>query len=366
MTPPNKALSIPHSRVTLHDIAKHSGFACSTVSKALHNNPEIPEATRLQIQAIAVEMGYQRDPAITKLMQYLRNSRNKKHWEPIAFVSYEKEEDFRKNISFAEYLTGAEERSYQLGYQLQYFWMGDINYKHNRLSAILRTRGIKGVLLPPTPNLNTDFQIDWQEFATVSFGYSLRNPPGHRITNHQYHSMLRILQRLDEYGYRKIGFCYPNGTIGESRLNNNLSAALYVYQQHIPPENRIPPIRDFPINDKLLIDYIQKWQPDALISCDYNDLTILQDYGYKIPEDIGIAFINVRDPKSFHAGIDQHPRVIGASGVDLIAQQLYENQLGIPPHRKVVLIEGTWYDGQSVRKQLELKPSLNWVELLNP
>lgn len=366
MNSPTVYKPIPKQRVTLQQIADQAGVACSTVSKALRNSPELPVTTRNQLQELAREMGYSPDPAMTKLMQHLRHIRHKKHVEPLAFVSYYSKDDYLKTKSFNDYLNGAVERSRQLGYQIQYFWMGDIEWNHKRLSSILRARGIQGVLLSPSPLLNTDFEIDWREFATVSFGYSLRTPPGHRVTNHQYHTMLRILQRLDEYGYRKIGFVFPDGSIGESRINNNFSAALYVYQNHIPKPNRVPPIRSFPITPELLIPYVKRWKPDALISTDFGDIEILQTNGFRIPEDIGMAFISIHESDSFHAGIDQKSKVIGASAVDLISQQLYENQLGIPPHRKVVLIEGTWVDGKTVLIPETKNPSLDWNLFLNP
>lgn len=44
--------------VTIYDIAKKSGYAPATVSKALNNKPDISEKTRKAIQRLAKEMGY--------------------------------------------------------------------------------------------------------------------------------------------------------------------------------------------------------------------------------------------------------------------------------------------------------------------
>ena len=54
------------ARVTLKDIAGFCGYTVNTVSRALRNDPKLPEATRTQIQAAARDMGYIRNsPAST-------------------------------------------------------------------------------------------------------------------------------------------------------------------------------------------------------------------------------------------------------------------------------------------------------------
>lgn len=45
-------------RVTLKDIAKKSGYAVNTVSRAMRNDPKLPEATRKKIRDLASTMGY--------------------------------------------------------------------------------------------------------------------------------------------------------------------------------------------------------------------------------------------------------------------------------------------------------------------
>ena len=45
-------------RVSIKDIAKAAGISHSTVSRALSNNPLIPEGTRFRIQRLAQKMGY--------------------------------------------------------------------------------------------------------------------------------------------------------------------------------------------------------------------------------------------------------------------------------------------------------------------
>ncbi|MEN9443189.1 MAG: hypothetical protein RIS47_79 [Bacteroidota bacterium] len=48
-------------KITIHDIAKRLNITASSVSRALHNNPRISEATRNLVHEAASEMGYQQN-----------------------------------------------------------------------------------------------------------------------------------------------------------------------------------------------------------------------------------------------------------------------------------------------------------------
>jgi DNA-binding LacI/PurR family transcriptional regulator len=51
----------PKNRVTLRDIAQHANVSVSTVSRALNNNPNVDEATRLLVQQAVEELRYSLD-----------------------------------------------------------------------------------------------------------------------------------------------------------------------------------------------------------------------------------------------------------------------------------------------------------------
>ena len=60
----------PVQRPTLKDVARESGYHVTTVSKALRENPSIPEATRRSIQEIARRLGYERNPVYFALSRF--------------------------------------------------------------------------------------------------------------------------------------------------------------------------------------------------------------------------------------------------------------------------------------------------------
>lgn len=62
------------ARVTLKDIARKTGFAVITVSKALHNHSDLSKKTCAYIQQVAREMGYIRNASASSLRSGVTNT----------------------------------------------------------------------------------------------------------------------------------------------------------------------------------------------------------------------------------------------------------------------------------------------------
>lgn len=353
----------PLPGITLQSIAKAAGVARSTVSKALRNDPTIPAETCQRIQEKARKLGYKPSPAVSALMSQLRRNRHRKHFEPVAFVTaFPKADTWRSMIQFKAYFDGATQRCEELGFRLEEFWLGSVNWQGSRLSNILQTRAIRGVLLAPAPAAVTRIDMDWTQFSIVAFGYGLKNLPCHRVTNDQYRTLLRLLSRLDHLGYRRIGLMYPKSS--DQNVINYLFAAISVYQSYLPAALCVPPLMVEDPTRRDFIEWIRQHKPDAVVVNQSWTLEWLKEEGIRVPEDLGVAFFSGRDIHAEKlAGVDQNPLHIGMTGIELVAEQLYENRTGIPAFQKVVLVEGEWNDGWTVR-DLGAGPSLDWTRLL--
>jgi len=359
------SLHSPHSRVTLQTIALAAGVSRSTVSKALRNDRTIPPGTCQRVQKLATEMGYTPDPAVSSLMAQLRLRRGHKYLEPIAFVTSTPTRDgWKKSSSYRDYFSGAEQRCKELGFQLETFWMGDANWNGERLSQILRTRNIRGILIAPTGSLEMDLGLRWEWFATAAFGYTLKFPPCHRATNHQYRSTLRAFQNLDERGYRRIGLLFPKSY--DQWIINNRFAALSVYQSYIPRGSCVPPLMNTKAETRDgCLEWIKKHRVDSIICLEGSIVRWLMEAGLSIPDELGLVQLTAFDESEPGvACIDQNSTFIGATAIDLITEQLYENRLGIPKHQKILLSEGYWRDGWTVRPKIGMTPSIHWRHLL--
>lgn len=344
-------------------VAQRAGVACSTVSKAFHNNQRIPEQTRIRIRKIAEEMGYTPNPVVSNLMAQLRHIRRRKTFETIAWITAFPERDIWESaLSYREYYEGARNRALELGFNLEKFWFGDADWKGKRLSTILRTRSIRGVLIAPVPEVTLRIDLEWDDFAVATFGYSLREPLCHRVTNHQFHSMLRLLRRLDEGGFRRIGLVF--NPMGNYRTGSNFTAGMITYQLHIPPENRIPFLYTSELTSQQFNDWYIQHKPEVLIAHRQVISPHLAANNIRTPEDVSVAYLVVGREDKESAGIFQRSQYIGVAAVELIAEQLYENRLGIPACQKTILVEGEYKEGASVRFPGSNRPSIDWNLLI--
>lgn len=343
-------------------VARRAGVACSTVSKALRNNSRIPEKTRIRICKIADEMGYKPNPIVANLMAQLRHVRKSETYETVAWVSAFPEPDgWTRSMSYREYYEGARDRAIELGYKLEKFWLGDVDWKGGRLSTVLRSRSIRGVLFAPFPKITERIDLEWDNFAVVTFGYSLRKPLCHRVTNDQFRAMLCLLKRMDEGGFRRIGLVLE--AMGNYRTGSNFTSGMITYQLHVPPENRIPILYTDRVTIQQFKDWYNQYKPDILVGQKWLIPPFLTHHNVRVPEDVSVAYL-VEDGNGGSAGIHQRSRWVGAAAMELVVEQLYENRLGIPACQKTILIEGEYRDGASVRFPASNSPSIDWNLLL--
>lgn len=333
----------------MQDIATKAGVGKTTVSLALRNDPRLRTETRERIQAIARELGYRPHPLYSTLLSQVRARKPVSQRENLAFLTAFPTRDGWRKSSFVynEYREGAAERARQLGYALEDFWTKEPGMTGRRLTQILETRNIRGLLIAPLPSARGHLSLEWSKFAAATLGPSLYKPDLSRATADHFGGFTMALRKLAKLGYRRIGLMTQRS--GEARVNYAYTAALYHYQHTIPAANRIPPL----IRDGLTEPQYRQWfnrhRPDVVMGGP-GLMNWAMAWGLRVPHDLGYADPQ-RPPWTPWAGIDYHYRVIGAAGVDLVVGQLQRNESGVPAHPKVVTIRGTWAEGNTVRKQ---------------
>ena len=146
MNPPE-----PHLPVTLRDVARTLGVSHVTVSLALRNNPQIPPARCVQIQAAALKMGYRPNAAAAALALHKRRRAAPPVEAALAWVNHwPQPRKLHRYIEFDHYWRGAYAAAEKFGYRLEEFVCGR-QLTLPRLEAVLFARGIRGILLPPHP-----------------------------------------------------------------------------------------------------------------------------------------------------------------------------------------------------------------------
>ncbi len=319
----------------------------TTVSRALRDDPRITSAQRRRVQAIAGKLGYQPDSLLSAFAHYCRARNTSAITAALAWINARRDPDeLRSFREFDLYWQGAAAEAARAGYRLEEFRVND-RLPPARLERILRARGIRGILLPPG---NIDWpDFPWDRFSVVRFGYTVREPRAHLVTSHQLADGMIAWRSMRERGYRRIGLV----TVAWAATH---FAAGYL-QAQLFAENGLPltPLllqSDDPASRcRVLKPWLRRMRPDAILT-DIADLRgQIEQVGYRVPEDIGLATTTLLDGGDIDAGIDQNSEEIGQAAAQLLISLTHRNELGLPAIVREVLIEGKWVDGTSLPRR---------------
>ena len=339
---------LPQKPVTLAEIAKRAGVSVMTVSRALRKQSNISPDTQKRIQAIADELGYRPNPLVSALMTYRRAAKPIQSHLSIGFITnFPTRDGWKASKLYEDFYQGVAECADRHGYGVEIFWKREPGMTPERLTQILLTRSIHGLVIAPLPVAHGELQLAWESFSAVTFGYSLTQPLLHRAVNHQYRSMRLAMRELRKLGYGRLGLALP-ASLNE-RVDRQWVASFLVEQlgfdQSVPlfvvddPEWKIENFRK----------WFEKHQPDVVISHEEVVLDWMKRLGIRVPGDVGFALLNCADQSGKVSGIYQNGPAIGAVAVDFLIAMIQRNERGVPGLPHSILVEGTWVEGQTVR-----------------
>lgn len=333
-------------RVTIRDIAKEAGVHFTTVGLALRGSPKLNAQTRERITALAYKMGYRPDPMLSALSAYRVRSHRPVYKATLAWINnWVNKQGLYDNPTFRDYYAGARERAEELGFHLEEFCLKDTGMTSARLLQILRARNIEGVLIAPQEGLNTHVELDASQLATVVFGYSIQPPKYHLLTNHHFHSMILVLERLAGLGYTRVGFVGER--LWNDRVENAWVSALSSVRWRDLPIKTVPPLLCDGFEPRDIARWLSKHRPDAVIS--YSEvLEVLREMKWSIPDDIGFASLCLDRKDRRISGIYQNDFLIGKTAVDILVGCLHRSERGIPEFPLRVLIESEWREGTTL------------------
>ncbi|MEO5914805.1 MAG: LacI family DNA-binding transcriptional regulator [Luteolibacter sp.] len=337
------------ARVSLRDIGRILGVSHVTVSLALRDNPRISKKVREKIRKAAVEMGYQPDPMLAALAQYRKGKSTAPITAAIAWINtWNPPEGLRKYLEFNAYWEGASKAATKFGYRLEEFRLGD-GCTPGRLNQILTARGIVGILLPPQRPHPDWGDFPWENYSVVRFGRSLKSPGTHIVTADQVANTLLAFRKIQERGYKRIGFITHEGDIFER--GHLFEAGYLMAQRGVPEKQRIPicTIGNGPRTGRVetVLAWKKKYKPDAVFTDMSETPDILKRAGIRVPEDIGLAVTTVLDSTA-DAGINQNPEEIGRVGLLMLNSLINDGARGVPTIFRQNLVEGVWVDGSTL------------------
>jgi DNA-binding LacI/PurR family transcriptional regulator len=345
---------LPKKPVTLAEIAKRAGVSVMTVSRALRKQSNISPGTQKKIQDIADQLGYRPNPLVSALMTYRRAAKPVQSHVSLGFITnFPTRDGWKVSRLYQNFFDGVAEAADRHGYGVETFWLREPGMTPERLTQILLTRSIHGLLIAPLPVAHGELDLQWEAFSAVTFGYSLTRPLLHRAVNHQFRSMRLAMRELRKLGYKRLGLALPTSL--NERVDRQWVASFLVEQLQF--EQSVPL---FVIDDaQWNYDTFRKWfnahKPDAVIGHEEVVLEWLRKLGARVPDDVGFAHLNCADQAGQFAGIFQNGPTVGGVAVDFLIGMIHRNERGVPSLPHSILVEGTWVPGKTVRAEPKVK-----------
>ncbi len=335
---------------SLRSVAEAAGVSRMTVSLALRNHPSLPEATRRHVVDTAERLGYRPDPDIGKLMRKIREKKTTLLPNVIGYLTaYEGRDAWKSVQTWRDYFEGAMRRAEVCGYRLDEFWLNEPHMTEKRLSQIVHARGIEGVLIAPLPLAKKIFQqVGWKHLSAVELGYSQRAPALHRVCNHQFQSMFCLVQKLQEAGYRRIGLAMYDDQ--DERANHNWRAGYLTAESLLPGRDSIPMLLTASWSKQNFHIWLTKNRPDVVVTIGEEVHQWLDELGFKIPQEIGLANVDLTARMKDVSGIHQNSMEVGAAAVDLLISLMSHHERDIPNTPKIMMVEGTYVQGKTTKK----------------
>lgn len=346
-------------RVTQRDIALATGLGRATISYALGNNPKIPGATRKLVQDTARRIGYTPDPMLSSLAFYRSQQRPVSYHGTLAWLVYADNEignPWRQSPHYLGYYEGAMKRSLEHGYTLEEISFNVRTMSLRRINAILKARNISGIFLCPLPAPDMAINFPWDDFSFITLGYTLQHPRSHAVCAAHYQNVSLALRMIRSRGYRRIGLIIDRAI--DLRCRSSISTA-YLTDQHqcdIPFARFIPPHYDYNFLDAAsqhnitsLLRYVKTHRLDAVLTGDYKMLAILRDFGISIPDDLGVACLNLLTDSTDFSGIVEDLKCIGSVAIDQLVAMIQRGERGVPENPIRSHVEGKWHEGSSLR-----------------
>lgn len=342
-------MPLENRRYTQKDIATRAELSVAAVSMALKNHPSLPEETILRVKQIAKELGYRPDPVLSALVAHRNRKRVRSNFSVIGLVSnWSQPEDWAQLQSAQEVIEGAKTRAMELGYTLQHIRVKTDAPESVRLSAILKNRGIRGLILAPFKYHQDSIDLECEYFSVVTIEKPTLYPNFHHIIQNQFDDLLLCWEKLRERGYTRVGLVVMSDLA--DRCHHQWEAAHnYAISQIEPTPEPIPILK---LGESSQTNFIRHWlrkhKPQAVISrCDQFFEAAKQE-NLRIPEDIGYVSLNISDDRRGTSGINQNRNVMGSIAIDALNGLLLRNQRGEQTVATGTLVDGTWHEGDTL------------------
>lgn len=338
------------ARVTQKCIAKECGVSTATVSYALRNSARIPRETRERILAVAKQMGYQPDPGLASLASR-RSSRSGSPFTASVAVIHPNAKESRASRLFDFHCRHFKERMNELGCSVTDFYIDSERYRPERLAQILRTRGVKGILLGWGKWPDYMRRFPWEEFAVLSTERTDLGASIDKVSMNHFHALDDIFQRLDELPFSRYGLLLhddcPELTV------KHILGAYYANLFERPKLNEIPLYR-YHLGEAP--ERFQQWckdhRPEVIISHRIIDLDFFAQAGLSIPKQARLAVLEIDEESASHYTGVYSGEGMGRTIAESLARKIRNDEVNVTQHKsKLTFVSGVWQEGETLGRE---------------
>jgi len=340
--------------MNVRHIAKLAGVSPSAVSLALRDSPRISTETKARVMSLARELEYEPDARIVHLMRHLRKPRDARQLASFGVISfYDTLRPWERSRHLTSIYEGMQRRARELGYRLEPLWLRAPGMTYRRISGIIETRGIDGLLCFGSPDFHQEYPVELGNHAVVTIGLSIQTPL-HRVTSHFYNDTLHVLNRVHALGYQRPGLVL--GTHEDTRSAFAHSGAYLGWCEHmLGSRAALPVLMLREVEEPALKQWLADNRPDVIVFVHLPEMVarfraVLRRMRISVPKNLGVVVLSHEVEGSGFCGLQQNQRLMGSWAVELLAARIANQDLGIPVNPRTEMVESEWVNGDSLQK----------------
>lgn len=342
---------MPKKRLpTLKDVGAHAGVTAATASMALRRDARISRETQQRVQRSAETLGYRPDPILSALVSRRKGTRTRRTFANLAVLIDERWlPEGQTPVWMQSFLHGVHQMAERLGYHAEVLYYPRDLVPGVNADRILHARGIRGVALFPLPGEQKDLTFDWDHYALVVIGHPQLPAMAHRVGSDPFAAMNLVCEKLRLHGYQRVGLAHSHHQEAELRYEF-LGALIKENHLHGRRFRAVPPHLPETLTRQGFVSWVRKHRPECVITVEEIVLHWLKDEGWRVPDDIGVAFLNthiVQTPGV--SGTLLHNDATGENAVELLHNQLLRGETGFPDTVREMLVYPHWQEGQTLR-----------------
>jgi len=337
--------------LTMREVACRANVSTSTVSLALRDSLLVAEQIRARIQAVAASLRYKTHPLVEAHMRSRRKPGAGVSAPVLAIVDTQRRRHgWRDNRTFMvrQMLAGAKTRAAERGYETREFWLHEPGLSHARCSERLYARGIHGLLMGPSSDLQLELELKWEWFSLVRLGSARVTPALHRMVVDQFYAGMLAAQKAYEAGFRRP--LLPVREAFSIAHDRRFGGGFQTGSSNLPGMRALPrTVTDGFLDAATLKRWMRAHRPDVIIDSDERHvLDLLAAGGWRVPEEVGVISLCVDPQGGPLRGCVQHRGAMGLAGVDQLVSLVERNETGLPAAPVTLATDVTWNYGKTL------------------